>query len=711
MSDSLVDLSWPAARLGEALDALARRSHLPLTASNYPRPPGQVFQSPESLDRWIAQAAHWLGCEAEAVDCPYPDVRGLVERAGPAIARLGGATGPRFLAILDGRTKSLRILTPDHAVVRVAIADVRSVLCLGVEESVAKEVDRVLAETGVPRRRRARVRSALLDQFLVEARVGNVWLLRPPAGSHVLAQARESELPRLLMNLVAAQALGSAFWIGSWWLLGGMTTTGRIDAGWLAAWVFLIVSTALCRLMVSATAGGFAVRVGSLLKRRLLAGVLALGQDEVRRAGIGQFYGQVLESEAIELMGLSGGYLGLAAALELALAVPVLAFGAGGWPHVGLLAATVAATFALGVRYFRARADWTEQRIAMTNDLVERMVGHRTRLAQEPHDARHDDEECALERYLHPSRTLDILGAGLHVLSPRGWLLVGLFGLVPGFVRGDASAEGLAVGLGGVLLAYRALRALAESLEKTAAAVIAWRRVRTLWTAAQRTEPSGSPDFASMPPFENTHAVDRPRLDARTLVYRHGDDHAPVLDRASLGVNDGERILLQGRSGGGKSTLAAVLAGLRVPESGLLLWDGLDRRTLGSATWRRRVALAPQFHENHILMGPLAFNLLMGRAWPPSLADIEEAERVCRNLSLGPLLDRMPAGLMQVVGETGWQLSHGERSRVFLARALLQEADLVILDESFAALDPQTLSDALAYVLERASTLIVVAHP
>src|SRR5262249_46386276 len=102
---------------------------------------------------------------------------------------------------------------------------------------------------------------------------------------------------------------------------------------------------------------------------------------------------------------------------------------------------------------------------------------------------------------------------------------------------------------------------------------------------------------------------------------------------------------------------------------------------------------------------------LMGRAWPPSDADLAEAEAICRELDLGNLLERMPAGIMQTVGETGWQLSHGERSRLFLARALLQKADLVVLDESFAALDPVTLATAVACARRRARALIVIAHP
>jgi ATP-binding cassette, subfamily B, bacterial len=101
----------------------------------------------------------------------------------------------------------------------------------------------------------------------------------------------------------------------------------------------------------------------------------------------------------------------------------------------------------------------------------------------------------------------------------------------------------------------------------------------------------------------------------------------------------------------------------------------------------------------------------MGREWPPSEDDLALAHALCTELGLGVLLGRMPSGLMQQVGETGWQLSHGERARVFLARALLQDAPLTILDESFAALDPVTLKTCLQSAAAHARTLVVIAHP
>ena len=123
------------------------------------------------------------------------------------------------------------------------------------------------------------------------------------------------------------------------------------------------------------------------------------------------------------------------------------------------------------------------------------------------------------------------------------------------------------------------------------------------------------------------------------------------------------------------------------------------------------VTAAPQFHENHVLTGTFAFNLLMGREGVLDAEAMNEAEAICHELGFGELLSRMPAGMLQMVGESGWQLSHGERSRLYIARALLQGAELMVLDESFAALDPESLRSALTCVLNRAHSVIVIAHP
>ena len=330
---------------------------------------------------------------------------------------------------------------------------------------------------------------------------------------------------------------------------------------------------------------------------------------------------------------------------------------------------------------------------------------------QEPPSLRHQEEDRAGSRYLHAGAQLDASALALE-LMPRGWLLVGVAGLAPAFVSG-ASQPSLAVGLGGVLLVYRSLALLSAGLSQVVGAGISWQQVAPLFHAAARPRERGVTDLALAPdhaePADGPAAI--PVAEGHDLRYRYASRSEPALWGCHLRIERGDRVLLTGTSGGGKSTLAALLTGLRQPESGLLLLTGLDRPTLGEAGWRRRVAASPQFHENHVLAETFAFNLLMGRRWPPAAGDLEEAQEVCHELGLGPLLERMPGGLMQLVGETGWQLSHGEKSRLFLARALLQGADLVVLDESFAALDPETLRAALECALRRAPSLLVVAHP
>jgi ATP-binding cassette subfamily B protein len=245
-------------------------------------------------------------------------------------------------------------------------------------------------------------------------------------------------------------------------------------------------------------------------------------------------------------------------------------------------------------------------------------------------------------------------------------------------------------------------------LGSLAGAAISWKEIALLYRAASRPLPAASADLLRLPP--ESEAVGRV-ADGRDLVFRYPRRPRAVLDHLGVRIARGSRIYLEGPSGGGKSTLASILAGLREPESGLLLIEGIEHRALGARAAREAVASAPQFHENHVLTETFAFNLLLARGWPPTQRDLEEAEQVCRELGLDELIRRMPAGLMQMVGESGWQLSHGERSRLFVARALLQGARLVILDESLAALDPENVEKVMQCVERRAATLLIVGHP
>jgi ATP-binding cassette subfamily B protein len=720
MTADLEAHAWPADRLGEALDALARQSGLGPRAIMTPSPPEGL--SGEALNAWLDRVAAGLGIEVEAVDAGYDELIATMRNAGPALVALRGERGPSFIALLRGAQRKLSVLRPDLTIARLSPEVIQAALCQPLRERVHPLVERMLERVDITGRARTRAYEGLLRERLASARVGGIWLLRLLPGAPVARQARDAGLPRRLTVLVGAHLAAYVILLGSWWVIGREALSGQLDRTALLAWMLLIASVIPFRLLATWSAGLLAIDAGGVLKRRLLAGAVALEAEEIRHEGAGRFLGKVIESESVEALALSGGLVGLVAAVELAISGVILGLGAGGaWLPI-LLFAWVAASIVLGLRYLVRRHRWTDMRLEMTHDLVERMVGHRTRLAQEPRDRWHTEEDESLARYLAHSVELDRSHTLLSALVPRGWIVIGVLGMAPSFIAGSVSTPALAVSLGGVLLAYRALQSLVTGLSNLAGAGIAWREVAPLFQAASRAERAPllnlqltarglRPGAPEAEPAAGDTARQRTLLEANEIVFRYPGRPEPALRGASLRIQTGDRLLIEGASGGGKTTLSAVLAGLRQPESGLLLLCGLDRRTLGAATWRRLVGIAPQFHENYVFTGTFAFNLLMGRRWPPAPEDLDEATALCEALDLGGLLRRMPAGLEQMVGESGWQLSHGERSRLYIARALLQGAELIVLDESFAALDPETMRRALECVIHRAPTLMVIAHP
>ncbi|HXJ22098.1 MAG TPA: ATP-binding cassette domain-containing protein [Polyangia bacterium] len=467
------------------------------------------------------------------------------------------------------------------------------------------------------------------------------------------------------------------------WTAAGARAVGRTGlSGWLLA--ALVAALAGSRLASSWLAGRLTIDAGRVLRTRVMQGILGLDSEPLRAAGIGQLMGRVADLEVVESLALGGGLTAAAGAFELVTGLLVLLVGvAPGW-HLATAAAALGLGAALTARVAPALRDWTARRLALTHDLIERMVGQRTVVAQQPPEMWHRDEARGLAAYAAAGARLDGTAAALAAVVPRAWQLMAVAALLPHAASATSRPGAFAASVGGILFVGAALRKLAQAVPALGAAAIAWRQLPQR-PSAHRADP---PARASGPAL----------IEARHIVFGYPGRRSPVLEECSFELRRGDRVLVQGPSGGGKSTLASLLAGLRQPTGGELRVTG-------------QVGAAPQFHENHVFSESFMFNLLMGRAWPPRHEDVAEAEAICRELDLGPLLARMPSGLGQLVGESGWQLSHGERGRLFIARALLQPLDARILDESFAALDPETLERAIACVLRRAETLIVVAHP
>ncbi len=712
---------WPMSRLAEGLEVLARAAGIAVAdapAATLVPDPVQRAQV-DALERWLPWAGAVRGIDVEPLDATVPDALQLLQGAAPAVCFVRGADGPGFVLLLSARRGRLALIAPDLQRVRCEAESLRAALCAGRERPLVPEIDRLLSLAGVPAARRDKARAAMLRERLAAERVDGLWMLRSRAASALPRQFADAGLGRRLGAMLGVFAAVYLLEIGGWALIGSAALDGRLDPGWLAAWVLALMSAVPLRTLGGWLQGTLALDAGRILKRRVMAGALAIDADAMRSEGAGRLLGRVLESQVLESSAIGGALAVMVGLLELAFAGWVLAQGAAPALHLPLLLGWLLLTAALGTRFWQRLRRWTGARLEITHELVERMVGHRTRLAQEAPRRRDAHDDRRIGDYLQVSRGLDRAVLPLGVATSAGWLLVALMALAPAFVASTGPAA-LAVSLGGLLFAMRAFGAIGGGVAALSSAAIAWREVAPMLRAgAQPGRPGLYQPPARVTPPASMHAAAgsapagvrrAPLVDASALTFRHAGQQAPVLDGASLRIDRGERLLLEGPSGGGKSTLGALLTGLRTPERGLLLLDGLDRPTLGDG-WHALVAAAPQFHENHVLGGSLAFNLLMGRDWPARESDLREARELCERLGLGPLLARMPAGLMQRVGETGWQLSHGERSRIFLARALLQKAPLTILDESFAALDPQTLQTCLETARAEADALLVVAHP
>ena len=195
----------------------------------------------------------------------------------------------------------------------------------------------------------------------------------------------------------------------------------------------------------------------------------------------------------------------------------------------------------------------------------------------------------------------------------------------------------------------------------------------------------------------------RGRIDVQGLSLRlKGRD---VLRDVDIEIPWGEKVMLAGESGAGKSTLVKLLLGLLKPTEGRILIGGEDLSAVRLNSYYRHVAYVSQ--DAPVFDGSLRENLTFGAPVGDRL--LLQALSAVR---LAPLLNKLEHGLDTQIGERGVLLSGGERQRLALARLWFRQADLVILDEAFSAMDGLTEAQVLRAVMERLrdKTVLVVAH-
>jgi ABC-type bacteriocin/lantibiotic exporter with double-glycine peptidase domain/CRP-like cAMP-binding protein len=197
------------------------------------------------------------------------------------------------------------------------------------------------------------------------------------------------------------------------------------------------------------------------------------------------------------------------------------------------------------------------------------------------------------------------------------------------------------------------------------------------------------------------------RVALERVSLSYGDaPNRPVLDGVSFELEPGMSLGLVGRSGSGKSSLLRCLAGLIVPTSGRILYDGVDLRELDWGELRRRIGYVLQ--EPYLFDDTIAYNIALGESGP----DWGRIYRAAEIADAAEFIQNLPLGYMTKVGDSGLRLSGGQAQRVAIARALYHEPPVLLFDEATSALDTEserTVKENLARVMTD-RTSVIVAH-
>ncbi|MBO9882279.1 thiol reductant ABC exporter subunit CydC [Xanthomonas sp. D-109] len=406
---------------------------------------------------------------------------------------------------------------------------------------------------------------------------------------------------------------------------------------------------------------------------------------------IGEVDGLVVRALAPLVALLGVGAIGIAAAAAIH------------WPAALVLTA-LALAIGVGVPWVVARGGEAreharaQQREALRTLAYEGLEGAADLAALEAQAAwiaRVDASAQALRSEDRRQRQRLIGGNALHALCAALGLLAMLW-VALGAARADAISAEQAAGLVFLTVAL---------LEVWAGAGLAWQALQSGRVAARRLQAIAGQAPPVLDPAQPQALPATGEVQFDHVVFAWPGETRRVLDGMSLRIAPGERIALSGDSGSGKTTLSALLLRLWDPQQGSVRYAGVDLREVVEAQWHRRIAWLPQGAP--VFAGSVRDNLRLG----DPAADDARLQRVLADVRLDAWLHEV-GGLDAWLGENGATMSAGQARRLALARALLREAPLLVLDEPTEGLDVDT-AQALLRDLAQAlgpRSLLLISH-
>jgi ATP-binding cassette, subfamily B, bacterial len=214
--------------------------------------------------------------------------------------------------------------------------------------------------------------------------------------------------------------------------------------------------------------------------------------------------------------------------------------------------------------------------------------------------------------------------------------------------------------------------------------------------------------LAAEPEQRRAGTIRPPRLsgeiELREVSFRYGGNEPLVVRGVSLVIEPGSTIAIVGRSGSGKSTLAALLLGLHRPSEGRIFYDGYDLAELDHRVLRQQLGMVPQ--QPFLFAGSIRHNIALSDAG----ATQDRVMAAARRAAVHEDIAAMPMGYETIVSDGGGTLSGGQRQRIALARALLHDPAVMVLDEATSSLDATTEKQVMDNLLGLRCTRIIIAH-